>query len=122
MRAVVLAVLTVAAVLASASAAPFDCPNTLRISVLKDGSILVGGAKSTDHALDRKLSELEKANGEVWYYREGAEGDATRKQDASVKVVLDLVIKHGRPISFSSKPDFSDFIDGEGRMAPRTKC
>ena len=99
-----------------------QCANTLRVAVMKDGAILLDGSKGSKDALERRLRALDKTNGAVWYYREGAEASPTEKQDASVKIVLDLVARHGRPMSFSSKPDFSDVIDGDGQLLPRTSC
>jgi len=99
-----------------------QCPNTLRVAVMKDGVILLDGTKGSKEALERRLRALDKTNGAVWYYREDAEASPTGKQDASVRIVLDLVARHGRPMSFSSKPDFSDVIDGDGKLMARTTC
>jgi hypothetical protein len=98
------------------------CANTMRVAVMKDGSILLDGTKGSKEALERRLRALDKTNGAVWYYREDAEASPTGKQDMSVKIVLDLVARHGRPMSFSSKPDFSDVIDGDGKLMARTTC
>lgn len=109
--------------LCSAGSQPaLQCPNTLRVAVMRSGAILLDGVKGTKEDLERHLRALDKTNGTVWYYREGAEDSPSEKQDASIKVVLDLVTRHGRPISFSSKPDFSDVVDGDGRLLPRTAC
>jgi hypothetical protein len=99
-----------------------QCANTLRVAVMKDGSILLDGTKGSKEALERRLRALDKTNGAVWYYREDAETSPTGKQDASVRIVLDLVARHGRPMSFSSKPDFSDVDDGSGKLIARTTC
>lgn len=109
--------------LGGAGVAPaLTCPNTLRVAVMRDGAIFLDGSKGSKDALERRLRGLDKLNGAVWYYREGAAASPTEKQDASVKIVLDLVARHGRPMSFSSKPDFSDVIDGDGELKPRTTC
>jgi len=87
----------------------------LKVSVLASGSLLLDGA-ATD--LDRLAAALETAksqNGTVFYYREAAA--ATPPVEA--KAVLDLVVKNQLPISLSSKPDFSDYVDGKGVSHPR---
>lgn len=89
--------------------------------MLLDGSILLDGTKVTLGALDARLEELSKTNGVVWYYREQGR-DASAVQETARRSVLDLVIKHRRPISLSSKPDFSDVVDGDGNASPRTQC
>jgi hypothetical protein len=33
--------------------------------------------------------------------------------------VVELVVKHRLPISMSTKPDFSDYVDGDGTSRPR---
>jgi hypothetical protein len=117
------ALLATLVLLATASTAvALDCPNIVRISVLHDGGILLDGAKTTIDALDKRLTELERANGVVWYYRERPDHQPTAKQNDAVRNVMDLIMKHRRPISFSSKPDFSDVVDGDGNTSPRTKC
>jgi hypothetical protein len=103
-------------------AAVLDCPNTLRVSVLADGSVVVNGATATLEALDARLVELTKSNGSVWYYRENAGQVPSAGQDAAIKNVFGLIIKHRRPVSLSSRADFSDVIDGDGNSSPRTKC
>jgi hypothetical protein len=103
-------------------AAALDCPNTLKVAVLADGSVLVAGAKATLDVLDARLSELAKSEGSVWYYRENAVGEPGAAQGAAIKGVLELLVKHRRPVSFSSTPDYSDVIDGDGNSSPRTKC
>ena len=109
--------------LGGASVKPaLQCANTMRVAVMKDGSILLDGIKGSKEALERRLRALDKTNGAVWYYREDAEASPTGKQDASVKIVLDLGARHGRPMSFSSKADFSDVIDGDGHLMARTTC
>jgi hypothetical protein len=106
----------------ASTAFALDCPNTVRVSVLLDGAILLDGGKATIDALDKRLTELDRTNGVVWYYREAAGQKPATAQSGAVRDVMDLIMKHRRPISFSSKPDFSDVVDGDGNTSPRTKC
>ena len=109
-------------VFASAGALALDCPNTLRISILLDGAILIDGTKATEEVLDSRLTDLDRTDGVVWYYREGAGKEPPDAQGDVMSRVIGLVMKHRRPISLSSKPDFSDEINGGGQSSPRTKC
>jgi hypothetical protein len=49
------------------------------------------------------------------YHRENARSEAGREAMA----VIDFVKKYGLPISLSSKSDFSDYIDANGKSHPR---
>ncbi len=66
-------------------------------------------------ALDRKLQAADKETTAIWYYREAAAKDPPPHAMA----VIQLVIKHKLRISISSRPDFSDYVDGKGVSHPR---
>jgi biopolymer transport protein ExbD len=87
----------------------------LKISVLKSGEICVDNKTVTLDALDTFLAENAKKNGVVWYYREAGK----EEPPAQAMETMKLVAKHQRPISMSSKPDFSDTIDENGNSRPR---
>jgi hypothetical protein len=53
------------------------------------------------------------ADGEIWYYREQA-----ANPDAVAMSVIQMVVKHKLGISMSSKPDYSDYLDGKGVPHP----
>jgi hypothetical protein len=89
----------------------------LKISVLKNGLILVDGKPTAMEELDKLLAIHAAKNGSVWYYREaGQEEPLPHAIEA-----FQLIIKHRLPISMSSKPDFSDSIDMNGNSQPRKK-
>lgn len=108
--------------LAACGASALNCPNTLRVAVLKDGKITVDGKTSTLDGLDARLSELDKTNGSVWYYREDSHRPPTGVAEQSMHDVFGLLVKHKRPVSFSYNADYSDTIDDQGNSSPRTKC
>jgi hypothetical protein len=89
----------------------------LKISVLKSGEIYVENKTVTLQELDSLLAANAQKNGVVWYYREAAQGEPPPQAMEAIS----LVIKHKRPISMSSKPDFSDTIDENGNSKPRKK-
>jgi hypothetical protein len=62
-----------------------------------------------------KFTRLKKEGGAVWYYRQNPESEPAPSDLA----VVELVFKIGLPISMSSKPDFSDYVDGKGQSHPR---
>lgn len=57
------------------------------------------------------LQRLAGQNGIVWYYREA--GQAEPPPEAAE--VIKAVIENRLPIRLSSRPDFSDAVDGDGK-------
>jgi biopolymer transport protein ExbD len=90
-------------------------PLIAKISVLASGQLLLNGKPSDFKSLDSALSDLKTKKGEVWYYRENAQSEPHPNAMAAVQ----LVVKHQLPVSMSSKSDFSDYIDRDGRSKPR---
>ena len=87
----------------------------LKISVLSSGSLLLDGNPAPLSHLEPALQTLKAANGCVWYYRESASSEPPPEATQ----VLQLIVHHKLPITFSSKPDFSDFVDLKGVPHPR---
>jgi hypothetical protein len=87
----------------------------VEISVLTSGELLVDGQPSDMQQLEAALERAREAGGAVWYYRENGLEEASPQ----AMRVIQLVIDKRLPISMSSKPDFSDYIDGKGRSHPR---
>jgi hypothetical protein len=87
----------------------------VRISALANGSILVDSKKVDVQALDGMFSKLKTDQAVVWYYRE----QGSQSPTPQAMEVIKLVVKYQLPISMSSKPDFSDFIEADGRSRPR---
>ncbi|KPK56494.1 MAG: hypothetical protein AMS22_01060 [Thiotrichales bacterium SG8_50] len=78
-------------------------------------AVLVDGQPSDMERLKTALKRAKDANGAVWYYRENGQQEAPPRAIQ----VIQLVIDSGVPVSMSSKPDFSDYIDGQGLSHPR---
>jgi hypothetical protein len=87
----------------------------LKISVLASGAILLDGQPGDLEQLDAALERAKQDHGQVWYYRELA-GVAP---PAAGLAVIQRVVQRKLPISLSSKPDFSDWVDGQGVSHPR---
>jgi hypothetical protein len=109
--------LAILSICSGAHAAERNAPATpvLRISALASGKILVEGKESSLPAVKQALEKATKENATVWYYRENPSAEPPPQAMEVVK----LIIANKLPVSFSSKPDFSDYIDEKGRSQPR---
>ncbi len=90
----------------------------LKISVLAKGAILLDGKPSDFDQIDAALHAAKQANGnaQVWYYREAAGAQGPPQAMA----VIQRIVHYKLAISLSSKPDFSDWVDGKGVSHART--
>ena len=89
--------------------------STLKISVLASGAVLVDGQPVALDRLDGMLRELKAGKGTVWYFREAA-----ANPEAVGLQVMKLVSEHRLPVSMSTRPDFSDYVDARGISHPRS--
>jgi len=87
----------------------------LRISVLASGKILLDGKESSLPEIKQMLGKARSEKAVVWYYRESGKGEPPQQ----AREVIQLVIENNLPISMSSRPDFSDYIDDKGQSRPR---
>jgi hypothetical protein len=87
----------------------------LRISVLTSGKVLLNGKESNLADVKKALEKARSEKAFVWYYRESGKGEPPQQ----AMEVIKLVIENNLPISMSSKPDFSDYIDDKGQSHPR---
>ena len=87
----------------------------VKISVLASNALLLNGEPTDLERLDAALAECKAENGLVYYYREMPPADATPE----AMEVLKLVVKHQLPVTLSTKPDFSDYVDAKGVPHPR---
>ena len=90
------------------------CP-ILKVSVLASGAVLLEGEPVSLEGLLAKLESAKTDRPVVWYYREAAEGEPP----AQAMQVMKMVVENRLPISLSSKPDFSDYVDLKGQSHPR---
>lgn len=79
----------------------------VKISALSNGTLLLNGKPADLPSLEAALKSASTVDGEVWYYRE----NAAQEPPPSAMAAVQLVIKYRLPVSFSSKPDFSDTVD-----------
>jgi len=108
------AVLSVLALVFGAAMAQTQLP-VAKVSALSSGQLLLNGKLSDIAAIEAEFKSLKERKGSVWYFRENGNAEPP----PSAMAVIQLVVKYGLPISMSSKPDFSDYIDGNGTSKPR---
>ena len=89
----------------------------LKVSVLSSGSVLLDGKPTTMKDLGDALKKAKSRNGQVWYYREAGRAEPGPKAFEVFKLIVDSKL----PLSLSSKPDFSDYVDERGQSHPRQK-
>jgi hypothetical protein len=87
----------------------------LRISALASGRLLMNGKETSLSEIKKALGKAKDDRGPVWYYRENPQSEPPPQAMEVVK----LIIANNLPVSFSSKPDFSDYIDEKGQSQPR---
>jgi len=87
----------------------------VRLSVLMTGKVLLDGKESNLSEIKRALGRAKSEKDMVWYYRENGKGEPPPQ----AMEVMKLVIENNLPISMSSKPDFSDYIDDKGQSRLR---
>ena len=91
-------------------------PTIAKVSVSAAGGLTLNGKQADLKAIEAEFRKLQAARGAVWYYRENGK---TQEPTPQALAVLQLVVKYKLPISMSSKPDYSDYIDDDGYPQPR---
>jgi hypothetical protein len=86
-----------------------------RVSVLSSGKLLLDGRPATLAEIGAGFEQLKSKGGSVWYYRQNAQAEPS----AEAMSVVELVVKYKLPISMSTQPDFSDYVDGNGQSHVR---
>jgi hypothetical protein len=82
----------------------------LKISVLSSGIVFLDGAPIEMADLARALKGARRTNTVVWYYRESPAAEPPPQ----AKDVITLITKNRLAISFSTKPDFSNYVNAKG--------
>jgi hypothetical protein len=98
------------------SAAHAETP-TAKISALPSGALLLNGQPADLALIEAELKRIKSLDGAVWYYRDNPRSEPGPEANS----VVQLIIQYRLPVSFSSKPDFSDYVDENGRSHPRKR-
>jgi hypothetical protein len=102
----------------SCACTPAPAPDAVaRISVLASGRLLLNGSPTDLAGIDAELQRQKTRGGVIWYYRETAQSEPPTEAMS----VMELIIKHGLPVRMSTQPDFSDYIDGDGKARLRER-
>ena len=86
-----------------------------RVSVLSSGKILLDGRAATPADVAQALEQTKTKRGGVWFYRASAGAEPPSEAVEVFKLIVDYKV----PVSLSTKPDFSDYIDDHGIARPR---
>jgi biopolymer transport protein ExbD len=87
----------------------------MKVKVFVDGRITAYDKEVNLDDLDKQLSLLKESEDVVWYYREAG----NQEPHPNAMQIMELIVKHGIPVTFSSKADFSDYIGPDGVSHPR---
>jgi len=87
----------------------------IKIKVMKNGEVYADGRAVSLDRLPELLAEAKMRSKAAWVYREDLFGEPS----VVAMQVLRLVTEQELPISFSTKPDFSDYVDPGGVSHPR---
>lgn len=85
-----------------------------RVKVDRTGKIFLNGEQVSLDKLKDAFARLKPENGVVWYYRENPEGDPPAEATSVIQAIIDAELS----IRLSSKPDYSDVVDSEGKSKP----
>ncbi|MBV8818016.1 MAG: hypothetical protein JO022_06640 [Acidobacteriaceae bacterium] len=88
----------------------------IKIALLASDTILLDGQAVDLEQLNGRLSKADSSQDQVLYYKQ----DLQRRCSAHSENILRAVIARRLPISFSTRPDFSDYVDQFGHSHPRT--
>jgi hypothetical protein len=83
---------------------------------MKSGAVSFNGKPITLDQLRGELADIKSKNGVIWYYREAA---AHEVGPPIADQVIQLVVENRLPISFSTEPDYTNFVDPNGTVKPR---
>ncbi len=87
----------------------------IKISVLSSGEILLDGKAARLSAIQDALEKADRKEDFVLYYREGSGAEPPPQ----ALRVMNLIVTQELPVSFSSRPDFSDYLDQFGQSHAR---
>ena len=87
----------------------------ITISVLSTGKVLLDGKDSTVAEVRRSLKNASAKSSTVWYYRESGKGEPPPQAIEVFKIIVESKL----PVSLSTKPDFSDYVDEKGQSRLR---
>ncbi|HSK70132.1 MAG TPA: biopolymer transporter ExbD [Pyrinomonadaceae bacterium] len=88
-----------------------------RVKVTQTGKIYLNEKPVSLMELKKAFAQLKRENGVVWYYRENPQSEPSSEATSVIQAIIDAKL----PVQLSSKPDYSDFVDIEGKSNPINK-
>jgi biopolymer transport protein ExbD len=92
--------------------AQYAVATDVQIKAFRSGELLVDDVPMTLVELKAKLAQVAETEGLVQYYRDDAENAATPAQMKIIEAIVEAGVVN---IQFSTRPDFSDYVDEEGQ-------
>lgn len=86
-----------------------------KVKVTAGGGITLDDKSVSQAELEQALDRLKMINGAILYYRERPTGEAPPNAMDAFRAILAA----GLPVSLSTQPDFSDYVDDEGKTQKR---
>ncbi len=112
--------LAAAAGSAVAEGAPLKpAPNDAEVGVLSSGTILLSGRRSSIARITARLAVVKRKGGMVWFYRQNPSAMPSERMQKSIEAVEELLIHDDLPRTLSTKPDYSDVMELNGRVHRR---
>ena len=94
----------------------FQNDQILKIKVQQSGDLFINNKFVSWAEFEAALFKLKEIKGAVWFCRKNAIGIPNEIAEQAFTKILQMKL----PVSLSSKEDFSDSIDENGRSVPRS--
>lgn len=90
-------------------------PKILKVAVYRDGKVEIDGAAMSIDDATQRIGAAAGSQASVYYYREAGE----EEPHPNASKIIAAVIGAKLPVSLSSKPDFSTYVDENGTIKQR---
>jgi len=115
MRKIIISAFISTLLFSSLSWANEESTKIAKVSVLSSGTVLLNGKDISTKNLSSELKKLKIKKGEVWYYRENAKNEPPPVATKVIQIIIDNEL----PVTLSTKPDFSNYVDVNGNIQKR---
>ena len=93
----------------------FNESKIAKVKVTQTSKIFLNEKQVSLGELKEAFARLKQEDSGVWYYRENPQSEPSAEATSVVQAIIDAKL----PVQLSSKPDFSDSIDMEGKSNPK---
>jgi hypothetical protein len=87
----------------------------LKVAVYRDGKVVIDGAALSIEDAARHIGAAADSETSIFYYREAGE----EEPHPNASKIIAAVVEAKLPISLSSEPDFSTYVDENGTIKQR---